>query len=224
MTTAISSPIRNLSQTRRNHGACATIRWISSRLAEKILRLEVSELLWLDVAALPPSIEIDPEFTFRFLSASEIARFASDPIHNLAHDFVDRAACRNDLCLAAFHGDRLASYSWYARNSVDGQDHVGVPMSYPTDVVYMFNAYTHPEYRGRGLFCLGVAIAAKELAEQGVTKVITTINSTNFASLRSCHRLGFVSLGRIWTVGRGTRRLARTPSAAKRLNISFARR
>jgi hypothetical protein len=221
---AISSPFRHIAQTNRHHGIAATARWLGSRIAEKLLCLEVSELLYLDVGTLPSSIQIDPEFSFRFLTPSEVARFVQDPKHDLTEDFVSRAASGHDLCLAALHGERLASYSWYARNFIEGQHHVGVPMTYPADVAYMYNAFTNPEYRGRRLFSMGIALALKELAEHGVAKLITTINSSNFASLQSCRRLGFSSVGRVLTIGRGTRRFARTPPAARQLGIDFGDR
>ena len=45
-------------------------------------------------------------------------------------------------------------------------------MSLPTDFAYMYNAFTHPECRGRRLFSTGVALASKTLAGQGVSKVV----------------------------------------------------
>jgi ribosomal protein S18 acetylase RimI-like enzyme len=139
-------------------------------------------------------------------------------------DFIDRATRRGDLCFGVFHSEQLVSYSWYARNFIEAEDHVGVSMSFPSDTCYMFNAFTDPEFRGRQLFSLGVALASKELASAGVAKMITTVNRSNFASLRSCRRLGFAVLGKIWTVGRGTRRIALTPSAAGDLGIRFGGR
>jgi len=221
MGAAISTPLRHLIETRRNYGAAAAARWLSSRFAEKLLCFEISELFSLDVATLPPYVEIDPDFSFRLLSHSEIVQLAEDPSYCLAAEFVDRATFRQDLCVAAFRGERLASYSWYTRDFVEGQDHLGVPMSLPTDFAYMYNAFTHPECRGRRLFSTGVALASKTLAGQGVSKVVTTVNSSNFASLRSCRRLGFISLGQMWTLGRGERRIARTPAAARKLGIRF---
>jgi hypothetical protein len=223
MSTGASMPLANLMETRRTYGTTAALRWLSSRLSEKLLRLEVSELLWLDVLSLSPHTELGPEFSFRFLSPDEITCFASDPQYCLAPDFVQRAFDRHDRCLAALHGDQLASYSWYACNSIGGQDHVGVSMSYPAELAYMYNAFTHPAYRGRRLFGIGVKIAAKELAAKGVTKLITTVNSSNFASLQSCRRMGFNSLGQIWAFGHGPKRFAKTPHAARQMGINFAR-
>jgi ribosomal protein S18 acetylase RimI-like enzyme len=221
MTAISSSPLQHINETRRHYGLSAAASWASSRFFEKALQIEVNKMLWLDLTALPPFIDCDPEFSFRFLSTAEIASFSHDSGNEIAPEFLQRALSKQNQCLAAFHGEKLAAYSWYARNSVDGKDHLGVSMSFPTDVVYMYNAFTHPDFRGRRLFNVGVALAAKEFAAQGATKMIASVNSTNFASLRSCKRLGFRELGRIWTLGSGDQRLARTPFAAKRLGIHF---
>jgi hypothetical protein len=221
MTSAIYGPIQSIAQTHRNHGLRATVGWLSSRLGEKVLRLEVSQLLWLDVAKLPACVQGGTDFTFRFLSPVEITRAGEDARLGIEKGFIDRATRRGDLCFGVFHGERLVSFSWYAKNCVEAEDHVGVAMSFPSDTSYMFNAFTDPEFRGRQLFSLGVALASKELAGQGIARVITTVNRSNFASLRSCGRLGFVVLGQIWTVGRGKRRFALTPSAAGELGIRF---
>lgn len=221
MTAISSSPLRHINETRRHYGLSAAATWASSRFFEKALQIEVNKMLWLDLTALSRFVDFDPAFSFRFLSSSEIESYSQDPVNELAPDFLQRALSKHNQCLAAFYGERLAGYSWYARNSVDGKDHLGVSMSFPSDVVYMYNAFTHPDFRGRRLFSVGVGLAAKELAAQGATKMIASVNSTNFASLRSCKRLGFRELGRIWTLGSGDHRLARTPSAAKRLGIHF---
>jgi L-amino acid N-acyltransferase YncA len=85
----------------------------------------------------------------------------------------------------------------------------------------MYNAYTHPDYRGHRLFGDGVSLAARSLVEAGTKKIVTTVVSSNFASLRSCRRMGFVSLGKMRTTGRKERKLVRTPAAALNLGIQF---
>jgi ribosomal protein S18 acetylase RimI-like enzyme len=190
---------------------------------EKLLRIEANELFWLEVSSLPTSISTDSDFTYRFLRPEEVAKIAMDPANQLAVEFADRAFSGRDLCFVASHGDRVASYSWYAPGSIEGRHHVGVAMSYPNDVAYMYNAFTHPDHRGRGLYGHGVALAAKALQDRGVQRLITSVNRSNFASLRSCRRMGFKSLGQMWTFGHGQRRWAIVPSAAKNLGIQFGR-
>ncbi len=139
----------------------------------------------------------------------------------LAPEFLERVLQSDSQCLAAFDGDRLASYSWYTTGFVDGRDQLGISMELPDGLAYMYNAFTHPDYRGHRLFGDGVALAASTLAETGTKKLVTTVMSSNFASLRSCRRMGFISLGKMWTAGHKKRKLVRTPVGALNLGIQF---
>ena len=49
-------------------------------------------------------------------------------------------------------------------------------------------------------------------------------NRANFASRVGCRRIGFESLGNLWTLGAGPRRIAWIPHAARRLGIQFGNR
>jgi RimJ/RimL family protein N-acetyltransferase len=94
-------------------------------------------------------------------------------------------------------------------------------MSLPANAAYMYKAFTHPDYRGRRLYGVGMALALKALAERGITKLVTTVHTNNFASLSSCRRLGYQRIGRFWTLGRGHRRWAIKPRTVQRLGICF---
>ncbi len=218
----MSIAFQNIAQTRQHFGWKAALQRAVSRSAQKLLRLEVNEMLWLDAGCLPASIESDPEFQFRFLTAKEVSGFAADPKNDLDASFAVRATRGLDLCFAAIaSGGQLASYSWYASGSIEPEHHLGVAMSLPTDVAYMYKAFTHPDYRGRRLYAATVALALKNLAHRGVTKLVTTIEWTNFASLRGCRRLGFQELGRLSTIGPTRHRIAFTSRAAKSRGICF---
>lgn len=221
MGVAIQSTFDRLTQTRRHHGLPASLHWFAARLGEKLFRLEVADLLWLDGSKMPPTISIDPAFTFRFLTAAEIKRYSADPIYELAPDCVRRATSSHHFCFAVLDGQRLASYSWYAPGAIEAEHNVGVAMSFPANAAYMYKAFTHPDYRGRRLYGAGMALALKALEERGITKLVTTVHTNNFASLASCRRLGYEQIGRIWTLGRGHRRWAIKPQTAKKFGIQF---
>ncbi len=175
----------------------------------------------LDIDKLRPSGCSSTRFSFRFLTHDQITELAENVENCLAPEFVERVLQGDSQCLAAFDGTRLASYSWYATGFVDGRDHLGISMELPVGLAYMYNAYTHPDYRGHRLFGGGVALAARSLAATGTKKIVTTVVRSNFASLRSCRRMGFVSLGKMWAGGRKERKLVRTPAAALNLGIQF---
>jgi hypothetical protein len=105
--------LEGIVQTKRMFGWKAAAKWIVSRAAQKLLRVDISEMLRLDFADLRRSIETDPQFEFRFLSADEVAAFAEDPANDLDPRLAARADCGFDFCIAAVSEfGELASYSW----------------------------------------------------------------------------------------------------------------
>lgn len=216
---------QRLVMIRQRYGFLAATKWSVLRIAEKLFRLEIAEMLWLEANNLPRSIEMEAGFTFRPLTPREIRDFADDSIYEFSADCAERAAEENHVCFALFAGERLASYSWYAIGEVDGEHNLGAVMTLPSDMAYMYKAFTHPDYRGRRLFGLGIALALEKLVERGIGRLLTTVHVANFASLASCRRLRFEPVGWLWSVGAGNRRWAIKPrSATERLGIQFESR
>ena len=88
----------------------------------------------------------------------------------------------------------------------------GDRLELPDDVAYMFKGFTHPTYRGRRLHAAAMALALTELGHRGVRGLISTVEWTNEASLRSCDRLGYERLGRIAQSGPFNRRRVSIPA------------
>jgi len=219
--------LRRLSETRRHYGTAAAVRWLTARGLEKALRLEVNSLVCLDrkrranAVALPA---LRPTFACRFVTPAEIASFGADPAYDLSPSLAARPTAGLDYCFGIFEGERLAAYSWYALRSVEGRHHVGVAMSFPADMAYMYKAFTHPDYRGNALYGIGVTKALDALEPRGITRLLSSIERVNFASRNACRRMGFEHLGYVRTLGRSDARIAWVPRAARQLGIEFGRR
>ena len=224
----MSNTLDRFSNLRRHHGTAAALGWLTARSLEKTVQLEVSELCCLDNSQRSNSVgsdrRLNSKFASRFLTPIEIASFGIDPANDLAVDFASRASAGLDYCFGIVDRERLAAYSWYALRSIEGVHHVGVPMSFPADMAYMYKAFTHPDYRGKALYGIGVSQALEALASRGIRRLVTSINRVNFASRAGCRKIGFQSLGNLWTWGTGTRRIAWTPRAARQLGIQFGSR
>ena len=218
---------RRFSELRERHGDAAALRWAFSRSLEKTIRLEVTALVCLDrrrANSPGPGGRLPAKFSGRFLTGDEIASFGADPSYDLPALFASRPAAGLDFCFGIFDRERLAAYTWYALRSVEGEHNVGVAMSFPADMAYMYKAFTHPDYRGNALYGTGVMQAFDALASRGITRLLSSINHVNFASRHACRRMGFASLGYLLTLGRSPDRVAWTPRAARELGIEFGRR
>jgi len=217
------STLHHLAGIRRQYGTAAAVHWVADRLGRRLLGALSVRVVWLDADRLPGWIQPDPDLDFRFLEPEEVRCFAEDPDYELEAAMAGQIEHGGDLCFGVFAGGRLATYGWYALGGVEAEHAMGVAMSFPSDVAYMYKGLTHPDFRGRRLHALAMGLALRELAEHGVTKLVSLVETTNFASLRSCARLGYVDLGRRISLGWGRFRLVRAPRAAKQLGVGFGK-
>ena len=162
---------------------------------------------------------LDACFKTSFLTPEQVRRFAENPANGLPAEFADRAERGMDLCYGAIHGDRLASYGWYALHSVEPEHGAGTALGLPRDMAYLYKGFTHPDFRGQRLYGACMAWALKALHERfGVKRLLAFVYWNNTPSLSSCVRLGYERLG-LLMVGRGGP--VHVPSEARRLGVTF---
>lgn len=211
-----------INEHRAKFGTAATLKWIAARIAYRLFHIEVVEVIWLDRDSLStdePSQ--DQGLEFRFLEINEIMQFAQDPLNEIGADFIHRASSSNDLCFAVLDGNQLASYGWYALQSIEAEHNFGTALSFPAHVAYMYKGFTKPEYRGRRLHGIGMGLALSRLESHGVTALVSTVEFTNWASLKSCLRLGYQRLGKLWKFGPSPNVMYLAPPAARNYGIHF---
>jgi hypothetical protein len=201
-------------------------RSLRRKLADRVLRIffraEVSRVVWLEADAVAGTVG-NPDYTFRFLTADEVAFYAQDPAYELSPAMADRVRAGRDLCFAALLGDRLAAFGWYALESIEPEHADGIAFSYPPDVAFMYFGFTHPDFRGARLHGQTMALALQELSKRGVTKLVSIVSWTNEASLKSCWRLGYQDLGRMIAIGNRKNAFGLYPRKAKALGVKFGR-
>ncbi len=217
------STLRHLAGIRRQYGTAAAVRWVADRLGRRLLGALSVRVVWLDADWLPGWIQPDPDVDFRFLTPEEVRCFEDDPDYELEASMAGQIERGSNLCFGVLSGGTLAAYGWYALGGVDGANASGVAMSFPSDVACMYKGFTHPNFRGRRLHALAMSLALRGLAEYGVTKLVSLVESVNWASLRSCARLGYVDLGRRISLGWGRIRLVWVPEAAQQLGVRFGK-
>lgn len=212
-----------LSQVRKQFGTTAALQALTDRIGRKLCGLRVTQVVWLDLSATAELADDDPRFTFRFLTAAEVRHHAADPDLDLSDDLAERIENGRDLCFAALEGDRLAAYGWYALECIEPEHNFHIPMSYASDTAYMYKGFTHSDYRGLRLHGRIMGLALRALAGQEVTHLVSTVNWTNWPSLRSCDRLGYERIGKIVALS-GGHWIVRTPRAARRRGVQFGRK
>jgi hypothetical protein len=221
MTRPLNKVFHRLSEFRERFGIAGVIHKSFDVAIHKVLRTSVHAVVWLDVESVAKLTPADPKFTFRFLSADEVATYAKDQSYYLDAAQVQRVREGRDLCFAALAGDRLAAFGCYMLGPIEPEHVSGVAMSFPPDVAYMSYGFTHPDFRGARLHGLIMGLALQELARRGITKLVSIVGWTNQASLKSCYRLGYQNLGNMIAVGGKKRTVGVYPKAAKQLGVRF---
>lgn len=176
-------------------GWSSMLRLVADRVGERLIGLSVSHVVWLDVEEVVVTAASLPKFSFRFLTSAEVARCAADPIYDLEPELAARAADGRNSCFGALDGERLAAYGWYAREWIEPEHCDGFGLRMPPSVIYMYKGFTHPDYRGQRLHGAIMGLALREFAKDGVRALISTVEWTNDASLKSCARLGYRRIG-----------------------------
>lgn len=69
-----------------------------------------------------------------------------------------------------------------------------------------------------------MGLALQQLAERGITKLVSIVAWTNWASLKSCDRRGHIRLGNMIAFGSRKRARGLYPKAAKQLGVRFGRK
>jgi len=218
-----NSLYQRLSAFRERHGTKGAFYKSLDVVLHKIFRTSIHTVVWLEVKSLAAMAPPDPQFTFRFLTADEVATFAEDPNYFIDPALVEGVRAGRELCFAALAGDRLAAFGCYALENVPPEQAAGAAMSLPADTAYMSYGFTHPDFRGARLHGLVMGLALQQLSARGITKLVSIVAWTNWASLKSCDRLGYARVGNMITVGGRSRAVGIYPRAAKRLGVRFGR-
>jgi hypothetical protein len=190
----------------------------------KVFRAYIHTVVWLDLEPVSKMACSDPRFTFRFLTVGEIESFAKEPSYFIDPSLVGGVRDGREVCFAALEGDRLAAFGCYTLGFVPPEQCSGAALSFPADVAYMSYGFTHPDFRGARLHGYIMGLALQELATRGVTKLVSIVAWTNWASLKSCWRLGYINLGNMITIGGKKRAIGLYPKAAKKRGVRFGRK
>lgn len=206
----------------QRHGLGAATLWVGHGLATRLLGLAWNRVLWLDADRVNAGLDLPAGVTCRFLAPDEVRGLAAAPANTLSAPMAERISRLGHHCFAAFQGERLIAYCWYATGRIEAADHWGIPLTLPPAVALSYNAFTYPEFRGRRLHG-GLKVRALEaLTPRGIRALVSLVRIANWQSLKSLERAGFKDLGLLLTVGSETKRVLRIPRAAAERGIRFS--
>lgn len=144
----------------------------------------------------PQFLECDPRFQCRFLDRDALLSFSREPRYDLSEGFLRQALAKGDECHGITDGEVLASYGWYAHEATPVED--DLLLRFNKSYVYMYKGYTQPEYRGQRLHAIGMTMALQEYLDRGYQGLLSYVEAHNFSSLKSCYRMGYEDVGKVY--------------------------
>ncbi|MCE5267156.1 MAG: hypothetical protein LLG00_04665 [Planctomycetaceae bacterium] len=196
VTDVLSNHRLSLTGTQR-HGAVRGINRLAYRAAQRLLTLEIANIVAIDLSAISDRPLESSRFEFRFLSANEIRLAAADPASDLDGVVPESVEVDGNWCLAALDDGKVVNYTWYAAGHSQPQHSFGVGLALPTDTAYLYKGFTRPEYRGRRLQEATIRRAAELFRPMGIRRFVAMIEYGNWSSLRCHDRIGFRRVGRL---------------------------
>jgi GNAT superfamily N-acetyltransferase len=145
--------------------------------------------------ATPIPFEPSEGTVIRPLSREEALACAGDAELEMPEAWIREACTLNGGCMAAFVGNELAGYVWFAYERAPDVD--GIWVRVPAGAVYRFKAFVRPRFRGRRVAPLlsggvdGIAI------RDGCRSSIAFIAVHNTASLNASKAIGSTTLGHV---------------------------
>lgn len=211
--------IRAFYQDWRRDGTRTALHGLAMRVIKRVAPYDAMYGVQLTLEQLTfPACEIPYET--RFLEPHELLRF-SELEPTFSAEFIRDVMDRGDRCYAILDGDQLAAYSWYStRPTVVFGD---MYLHFDPAFCYMYNGYTHPDYRGQRLHGIGMARALQALVEDGVQGLVSVVDTDNVRSLRSCFRMGYRRFGVIRIIGRGERTWVHASAGCAAYGVTLSR-
>ena len=140
-------------------------------------------------------LDTDPGRNGEVISGSYVSSLIAPDI-GMNQNFIDSAEKRGDWSYVFREDDNVISYGWYSKGKVPIDAQFAIHFS--NHYTYMYKGFASKEYRGKKLHALGMAHALSNVAKSGDKGLITYVEANNFASLRSCERLGYKIFGSCW--------------------------
>jgi hypothetical protein len=183
------------------YGFANAARFVLVRTLNKFARCECLEILTIDTDSVDRSyLDLEPEFTSGWVGSEELRALAvADPSLQMSREFLNEAWQKKDRCYGIFFEGGLASYGWYSTcpTAVRAQ----LTFCFYPQYTYMYKGYTKPDFRGNRLHAIGMSKPLMALSESGGRGIVSYVDYTNFASLRSCDRMGYERRGKVLIMG-----------------------
>lgn len=155
------------------------------------------ELVMLVRAAEAPAPELrhDPDLVLRRAAPDDAAEYARSIGTDAEATFRRRLTATTD-CFLVHGGGELLHASWVTRGAAWTRE-IDAYLVPPDGDAYVYESFTRPQARGRGVYPFALAGICAWASEAGVRKVWVAVEEGNAPSLKAIHKAGFEDSYRI---------------------------
>jgi hypothetical protein len=182
----------------RQHGMAKTVADVAWRAANRVMFLKVLECVKIETPN-PEFLQCGGNYRGLFLDHDLLRGLSASPEYELSPPFLDHALSKGDECYGFLEGGVLAAYGWYSHKPTE-TDWRGLTIHFDSEYVYMYKGFTHPKHRGKRLHAVCMTRALEAYLARGFRGIVSYVEWNNFASLKSCYRMGYTDFGRIYAV------------------------
>lgn len=170
----------------RARGPAEVLRLAIERMRGWVHSEEVLLLMVRDASPLPRTAG---SLSVRPASEIDAERYAADIGTDSTASFRHRLGPQT-LCYLVDDGRRLLHASWVTTDRAWTRE-INGHISPPEGDAYVYESYTHPDARGRGVYPFALAGIVTDMAEKGVQHVWVGADRGNVASRRAIEKAGF---------------------------------
>lgn len=148
----------------------------------------------------PAATQAARDHIFRFATLEELERLRKDPASHLYERDIQsfKNGCR---CLLQLDGEELVGYTWISSAPLIELDR-GLHFNMPDDMVYNYNGYTVPKYRGTAYQGLRHLRILEHVRGEGKRRLFGYVDHTNYKSLHGVSKSGYRRFGVVRGVSR----------------------
>ena len=130
-----------------------------------------------------------PPLEFRRADASDGEAYARDIATDSAWSF-GRRLTSHTWCYLVLEGPRILHASWTTTRSAWTSE-LHAYICPPAGDAYVYESFTRPDARGRGIYPFALHHLSADLAERGVRQIWVGVEPENLASVRAITKAGF---------------------------------
>lgn len=206
----------------RRYGAVGAARRLLALGRETLYLREEHVWYELDLRRERPRRELDAAFELVLAGVEHIPLL--DELWAIGNAEAERRLQSGGTLWLVLDGRRPAFSCWTFRGRTPIRAAQKGWLDLPSDAACLEESMTAPAYRGRSIAPAAWTLIADGLADQQLSRLVTTIEEENAASRTAVSKVGFVEIGRAETLKTGNRVRVRLTAGNRDGNAAFLRR